>query len=594
MSGIKRFLISALFAPLLGGGWLHAAEFEVLDKFSVDGYSVLRGSADIIGGGFAVGGSSFVVKGGNVGIGTTSPAVKFQVYDTNTGSSATMRVTTPSGSEVVISTAGNVGIGTTNPAANLDVAGGIKVGNEAVCTADKAGTIRWSGLHFEGCTGTAWRQFDNQPPPTVSSINPASGVITGGTAITISGSGYNLGVEILIGGVAATVTGILGSQITATTPGSAAAGAKEVKITNTDGQNCVSAFTYNPLPTITSVSPSSGLQGTVITIGGTGFASGLGVTIGGLSATGIVRVSDTQITAAAPASSVSGAKNVTVTNPDTGSVVNSSPGFTYKIYATGGTITSVGGYRIHTFTGSDTLTVVTGGNVDYLIVAGGGSGGNRHAGGGGGGGVLTGNTAVTAQGYTITVGAGGSRPFLNTDAVGANGANTTALGFTAVGGGGGGCNGQLGTSGGSGAGHGERTGAVAAAAGTAGQGNNGGIAGSVYGGAGGGGGAGAAGGTGCVPTGVPGNGGAGIQSSISGSAVYYGGGGGGGGYQLSNTSSGGIGGGGAGGNYQTFAPATPGTSNTGGGGGGGTTNGTTTNGAGGEGGSGIVIIRYPN
>ena len=61
VSAIKRFLF---VAPLLAGPVLHAAEFEVLDRFSVDGYTVLKGSADIPGGSFTVGMSTFVVKGG--------------------------------------------------------------------------------------------------------------------------------------------------------------------------------------------------------------------------------------------------------------------------------------------------------------------------------------------------------------------------------------------------------------------------------------------------------------------------------------------------------------------------------------------------
>ena len=79
MSGIKRLLFSALPALLLGGAAVQAAEFEVLDRFSVDGYSVLRGSADIPGGSFAVGGSTFAVKDGKVGIGTTAPVSKLQI-----------------------------------------------------------------------------------------------------------------------------------------------------------------------------------------------------------------------------------------------------------------------------------------------------------------------------------------------------------------------------------------------------------------------------------------------------------------------------------------------------------------------------------
>ena len=57
----------------------YAVEFQVLDKFSVDGYTELRGSAAVSGGNFAVGGSTFVVKGGNVGIGTTEPGAKLEV-----------------------------------------------------------------------------------------------------------------------------------------------------------------------------------------------------------------------------------------------------------------------------------------------------------------------------------------------------------------------------------------------------------------------------------------------------------------------------------------------------------------------------------
>lgn len=43
------------------------------------------------------------------------------------------------------------------------------------------------------------------------------------------------------------------------------------------------------------------------------------------------------------------------------------------ISATGGTVTTSGGYKIHTFTDvSDTFTVISGGEVEYLVVAGGG------------------------------------------------------------------------------------------------------------------------------------------------------------------------------------------------------------------------------
>ena len=98
MSLIKRILFSALLAPLLTGGGAFAAEFEVLDRFSVDGYSVLRGSADIPGGSFAVGGSTFVVKDGKVGIGTDSPGSLLSLY--SAGANPTLKITDASGAGI--------------------------------------------------------------------------------------------------------------------------------------------------------------------------------------------------------------------------------------------------------------------------------------------------------------------------------------------------------------------------------------------------------------------------------------------------------------------------------------------------------------
>ena len=103
--------------------------------------------------------------------------------------------------------------------------------------------------------------------------------------------------------------------------------------------------------------------------------------------------------------------------------------------ATGGTITTVGSYKVHTFTSSGTFTPnSSASNIDIMLVAGGAAGGSNLGGGGGAGGVLVSTSqSVTAQGYTITIGAGG------TTSQGANqsgaGSNTTGLGLTAVGGG---------------------------------------------------------------------------------------------------------------------------------------------------------------
>ncbi len=86
----------------------------------------------------------------------------------------------------------------------------------------------------------------------------------------------------------------------------------------------IGAFEYTPAgPTISGVSPNQGYStgGTAITITGTGFVSGATVTVGGASATNVVVVSATSITATTPAGTV-GAADLVVTNPDTSTITD--------------------------------------------------------------------------------------------------------------------------------------------------------------------------------------------------------------------------------------------------------------------------------
>jgi len=308
---------------------------------------------------------------------------------------------------------------------------------------------------------------------------------------------------------------------------------------------------------------------------------------------------------------VDGTQGWLVTNESTDTSSGLLPAF---ITATGGTITTCGNYKIHTFTGPGTFCVSCGGNpagsntVDYLVVAGGGGGGgesssNASGGGGGAGGFREGynpgsycasplaTTAlpITATGYPITVGGGGSGG-VGSSSYGTNGAISTFSSITSAGGGFGGSRApgpSVGNPGGSGGG-----GGLNATGGTGNtppvsppQGQNGG-GGTPATSAAGGGGAGAVGG--CAPSpSVAAPGGAGATSSINGTPTARAGGGGGGGQSTGGT--GGTGGGGAGATGN--ANGTAGTTNTGGGGGGAYD--TSSSGKnGGSGGSGVVIIRY--
>jgi len=284
------------------------------------------------------------------------------------------------------------------------------------------------------------------------------------------------------------------------------------------------------------------------------------------------------------------------------------------VTATGGTITTSGNFKIHTFTGPGTFCVSCAGNsngsnkVDYLVIAGGGSGGKgTYAGGGGGAGgyrespgATTCYTAsplgaspavalsVTATGFPITVGAGGTAG----SGVGNPGANSIFSTITSAGGGGGGGGPNspgVGVDGGSGGG-GATYGTAAGGSGNTppvspAQGKDGGTAGDFGGtatkGAGGGGASAAGGNAVAPPTSAAGSGGNGTASSITGSPVTRAGGGGGSTDVGGPQGSGGPGGGGVG----DQPGGGNGTANEGAGGGGGRS-------AGGNGGSGVVIIRY--
>jgi hypothetical protein len=169
-------------------------------------------------------------------------------------------------------------------------------------------------------TATGASLFTYSAAPTVSASAPTGGALAGGTAVTISGTGFSAGATVTIGGTAATgVVFVNSTSLTATTPAHAA-GPVNVVVTNADSQTGtgVSLFTYASAPTVSAISPTGGALagGTTLTITGTGFSPTPSVTLGGTPATGVLYVSSTTLTASAPAHAA-GLVNVVVTNPDT-------------------------------------------------------------------------------------------------------------------------------------------------------------------------------------------------------------------------------------------------------------------------------------
>jgi hypothetical protein len=168
--------------------------------------------------------------------------------------------------------------------------------------------------------------------PTVTAISPTSGPVSGGTNVTITGTGFVSGATVTIGGAAATnvVVDGTGTSITATTP-AGTAGAVDVVVTNAGGQGATltGGFTYGSTGSAAlSISPSSGPSagGTQVTITGNGFVSGATVTIGGSACTNPVVANATTITCATPAGT--GSADVAVTNPNQPAITLPG-GFTY-------------------------------------------------------------------------------------------------------------------------------------------------------------------------------------------------------------------------------------------------------------------------
>ena len=131
--------------------------------------------------------------------------------------------------------------------------------------------------------------------PTVSASAPATGLLAGGTDVTITGTGFGPGATVTIGGAPCTGVAVAPSHTSLTcTTGAHTAGAATISVTNIDGQTgtLVGGFTYAdpppppaPTPTPTpapttaptiatpSVNASTGVIAVVVNATGPGTAT---------------------------------------------------------------------------------------------------------------------------------------------------------------------------------------------------------------------------------------------------------------------------------------------------------------------------------
>jgi len=193
--------------------------------------------------------------------------------------------------------------------------------------------------------------FTYAPVPAVSSISPNSGPTSGGTAITVTGTGFVPGATVGISQgvgpgaplIAATDVQVISStKITAVTGGGALAGTWSLYVTTAGGTsavNTVDTFTYAPTPTVSSISPNEGPTsgGTHISITGTEFATGATVRITqgvgtgapSIAATDVKVVSSTKIVAVTGGGALAGNWSLYVTTAGGPSAIGPADAFAY-------------------------------------------------------------------------------------------------------------------------------------------------------------------------------------------------------------------------------------------------------------------------
>lgn len=174
-------------------------------------------------------------------------------------------------------------------------------------------------------------QYTYVAKPTVTSISPTAGPAAVGTAVTITGTGFNGTTAVTFGATAAAAYTVnSATQITATAP--AGTGTVDVRVTTAGGTSATSAsdqYTFVAAPTVASLSLTAGpaTGGTTVTITGTNLSGATSVKFGATAAAAYTVNSATSITATAPAGT--GTIDVRVTTLGGTSSTSAADQYTY-------------------------------------------------------------------------------------------------------------------------------------------------------------------------------------------------------------------------------------------------------------------------
>ena len=221
----------------------------------------------------------------------------------------------------------------------------------------------------------------NNPAPIITALTPASGYNTGSLPVAVAGSKFVSGCQVSLVDnstvIPGTITSFTATKFTGTFSLAAASPVLyNLTVTNPDGQNSTKSFTVQPPgnePTITSLTPTSGVNTATlpVTITGANYRAGATVTITNRTTTKTVAgvlAGNTTIKCSLPLTGLPfGLYNLTVRNtdgsnitrPDAFTIMNPSPAIT--------SITPMSGYNSGTITVTITGTKFVSGATIILI-----------------------------------------------------------------------------------------------------------------------------------------------------------------------------------------------------------------------------------
>ena len=201
----------------------------------------------------------------------------------------------------------------------------------ATAPAHVAGATDVTVTNYDGQSGTLSGAYTYVPPPAVTGVSPASGGISGGDSVTITGNDFQDGATVTFGTTTVSATYKDPHTLTVITPAHDA-GLSDVTVTNPDGQSNTlpEAFAFvPPAPVITNIASDRGIMdgGQSVTITGSNLTYVNSITLGGASATNVTHVDASTLTATTPFHDP-GTVDVSVTD-DFGQGATLTDGYTY-------------------------------------------------------------------------------------------------------------------------------------------------------------------------------------------------------------------------------------------------------------------------